>query len=169
MEYSMETVIKRAFHVQIGSRMILRSKKKNKISTNYSLRSLLPIQFHERNSWTECTFFFFSSQLWSTGARLSKSVSLTPVRFDPLSSSLSDSLSDRKSFSAIDLVCKERFIGQTSAKQCLHCSISSIIERNPVSLLSDRVNRDVLIVRKIEKQTNRFTRYLYFFFRFPVG
>lgn len=85
----METVIKRAFHVQIGSRMILRSKKKNKISTNYSLRSLLPIQFHERNSWTECTFLFFSSQLWSTGARLSKSVSLTPVRFDPLSSSLS--------------------------------------------------------------------------------
>lgn len=83
MEYSMETVIKRAFHVQIGSRMILRSKKKNKISTNYSLRSLLPIQFHERNSWTECTFFFFSSQLWSTGARLSKSPFLNTCTVRP--------------------------------------------------------------------------------------
>ena len=71
--------IKRAFRVQI---LHIRKRKK-KISTNYSLlpHSVSRMEFLDGMY----AFFSFSSQLW----RLSKSVSLTSVRFDPLSSSLS--------------------------------------------------------------------------------
>lgn len=74
--------IKRAFRVQI----LRIRKRKKKISTNYSnyifaSHSVSRTEFLDRMY----AFFSFSSQLW----RLSKSVSLTSVRFDPLSSSLS--------------------------------------------------------------------------------
>lgn len=107
------------------------------------------------------TFFLFLAIVIDWGARLSKSVSLTSVRFDPLSS---HSLSDWKSFSAIDLLCKERFIDRTSVKQCLHCSSIIFHHRKKSCFL---IIWD--IVTKIKKQTNRFTWYLYIFFRFPVG
>lgn len=142
-------------------RMILCTKKKNNFNKLF-VTFLLSIQFHERNSWTECTLFFlFLAIVIDWGARLSKSVSLTSVRFDPLSS---HSLSDWKSFSAIDLLCKERFIDQTSVKQCLHCSSIIFHHRKKSCFL---IIWD--IVTKIKKQTNRFTWYLYIFFRFPVG
>lgn len=131
-------------------------RRKRTISTNYSLHSCFPSSFTERNSWTECTLFFlFLAIVIDWGARLSKSVSLTSVRFDPLSS---HSLSDWKSFSAIDLLCKERFIDRTSVKQCLHCSSIIFHHRKKSCFL---IIWD--IVTKIKKQTNRFTWYLYFF------
>lgn len=71
--------IKRAFRVQI----LRIRKRKKKISTNYSNYILASHPVSRRI--LRRFFFSFCSQLW----RLSKSVSLTSVRFDPLSSSLS--------------------------------------------------------------------------------
>ena len=71
--------IKRAFRVQI----LRIRKRKKKISTNYSNYILASHPVSRILGRNVCFFFFL--QLW----RLSKSVFLTSVRFDPLSSSLS--------------------------------------------------------------------------------
>lgn len=121
-----DSFVKRRFDVKY--RYLMEENEQKNLSKLFSM-PLVFIQFHERNFWTECTLFSFPPPL-----RLSKSVSLTPVQFDPLSSSLWFSFWLKEFFGHWSSLREEGTIYRLGAvKQCLHCSISSTIERNPVS------------------------------------